>query len=79
MQQFEGVGSAPGGMNRRVFAVLFHQDVGGAVDVEVGDHAGEITSIARCALTIWQYENLNFELKVCSQPKSAFLSWRSHV
>ncbi len=27
-----------GGMNRRVLAVLLHEDVGGAVNVEVGGH-----------------------------------------
>ena len=27
-----------GGMDRRVVAVLLHEDLGGAVDVEVGDH-----------------------------------------
>ncbi len=28
-----------GGVDRRVLAVLLHEDVGGAVDVEVGDHS----------------------------------------
>ena len=27
-----------GGMDRRVLAVLLHEEAGGAVDVEVGDH-----------------------------------------
>ena len=29
---------AHGGMDRRVFAVLLHEEISGAVDVEVGDH-----------------------------------------
>ncbi len=41
-----------GGLGRRVLAVLLHEDVGAAVDVEVGDHSSRFSNAAPIALTI---------------------------
>ena len=36
-----------GGLDRRVLAVALHEDVGGAVDVEVGDHVDSQSIMVR--------------------------------
>ncbi len=48
------------GLERRVLAVVLHEDVGGAVDVEIGDHhllrltqalIRRVTALSVCALS----------------------------